>query len=49
MSKDIFLNVRVNAKMLEKIDQCVKNGIYDSRTELIRDGIKNILQRCEVS
>lgn len=41
------VTVRVPPRMVEDLDNSVENGIYSSRSEAIRDGIRRLPGVCE--
>ncbi|MEM7816265.1 MAG: ribbon-helix-helix domain-containing protein [Candidatus Aenigmatarchaeota archaeon] len=37
------VQIRINKKMVERIDQLVEEGVYSSRSELIRDATRRLV------
>ncbi|SDX38046.1 putative addiction module antidote protein, CC2985 family [Haloarcula vallismortis] len=38
-------SVEIPDKLLDKIDEEIENGLYNSRSELIREGIRSLLRQ----
>ena len=39
----IPVQIRINRKMIEKIDQLVEAGVYSNRSEVIRDATRRLV------
>ncbi|MCJ7816272.1 MAG: ribbon-helix-helix domain-containing protein [Candidatus Aenigmarchaeota archaeon] len=39
----IPVQIRINRKMIEKIDQLVEDGVYSNRSEVIRDATRRLV------
>ena len=45
--RGININVLIPERMLEKMDGLIKNGHFMTRSEIVREGIKVILDKFE--
>jgi DNA-binding transcriptional regulator WhiA len=45
LSKMANLNIEVPDNMLKEIDDLIKTGRYATRSEVVRDGVRDILER----
>ena len=39
----IPVQIRINRKIIEKIDQLVESGVYSNRSEVIRDAARRLV------
>jgi len=39
----ISVQIRINSKIIEKIDQLVEAGVYSNRSEVIRDATRRLV------
>ncbi len=39
----ISVQIRINRKIIEKIDQLVEEGVYSNRSEVIRDATRRLV------
>ena len=39
----IPVQIRINRKIIEKIDQLVESGVYSNRSEVIRDATRRLV------
>lgn len=40
-----LVNVKLPEKLIEGLDELVKSGIYHSRSDAIREAVRNLLRR----
>lgn len=46
MQKDVVINVRVPRAVVVAIDDCVKGGLFMSRSEFCRNALRGAIEEC---